>query len=175
MYYPWKINFGSNTLLVGPSACGKSTFLMKLLETPEVWERPPDKIVYCYGIFSKTVKYLSENRPDIILHEGLPPQNLTEMFSPNQSSVLCVDDLSLETQNSPSFTAFLVRGSHHLNVALISIEHFLYTGNSSSRERRSQQDHWSQVIVFRHKRSFHNFATLSRQMAIADPKLIQRA
>jgi len=170
----WTINFPENILICGPSGCGKSTFVEKLLATPHIWDKPIDKIFYCYGIQSENVNRISKAYPQATLIEGLPP-NLDkplEMFSPKQNNLLIFDDLTSETQNNPTFTNFLIRGAHHSNCCLISLEHFLY---SDSKERRKQAPHWHQIILFRNRRNVRQISTLAKQAALGDPKLVQWA
>ena len=168
--YEWQMSCPQNVLICGSSGTGKSTFVEKLISTPQLWEKPPDKIVYCYGIQSSTVNFLSQHRPEVMLIEGLP-RNLStpqEMFSPHQNNLLLVDDLSTETQNSRDFTNFMIRSSHHCNCCLVSIEHFLY---GDSKERRLQSPHWHQYILFKNQRSLHQIRLLARQTSLDADKV----
>ena len=163
-----------NVLIVGSSGTGKSTFVERLLTTPDAWETPIDNFMYCYGIYSETVKKIAHDLPHITLVEGLP-RNLAspfEIFSPRKCNVLVCDDLSTESQASKEFTNFMMRGSHHCNCCLISIEHFLF---SQAKERRLQSPHWHQCVLFKNQRSMHQITTLARQASIADLKTVQYA
>lgn len=175
LYYPWKMSIPENFLICGSSGSGKSTFLEKLLATPKIWSAGrPDKVLYCYGIYTANVENFAKNRPDISLIQGVP-RNLSqpmEMFSPSQNNILIFDDLSSETQNNRDFTNMLIRGSRHCNCTLISLEHFLL---SDSKERRLQSPHWHEVCLFKNQRCSHQIAALARQSDIADPKLVQKA
>lgn len=163
-----------NVLICGSSGTGKSTFVEKLIATGKIWEKPVDKIVYCYGIHNSTVELLSRDYPEVTLFEGLPPNLATplEMFSPKQNNLLIIDDLSTETQSSRDFTNFMIRSSHHCNCCLISIEHFLY---GDSKERRLQSPHWHQCILFKNQRSMHHIGVLARQASICEPSIIKFA
>ena len=172
--YKWKMSCPSNVLIAGSSGSGKSTFVEKLLKTKDIWEKPFDNLTYCYGINTETVQRISNDHPEATIIEGMP-RNLEQpeqMFSPSQRNVLILDDLSSETQNSKAFTNMLTRGSHHLNVCVISIEHFLY---SQSKERRLQSPHWHQILLFQNQRSLHQIATLARQSSVSNPKTIEYA
>ena len=174
-YYPWKMSLPENFLICGSSGSGKSTFLEKLISTPSIWSKGPlQNVLYCYGIYTPTVEKFAKNRPEISLIQGIP-RNLSqpqEMFSPSQNNILIFDDLSSQTQNSHDFTNMLIRGSRHCNCTLISLEHFLL---SDSKERRLQSPHWHQICLFKNQRCAHQIASLAKQSAIADPKLVQKA
>ncbi len=175
MDYPWQVSIPSNVLISGGSGTGKSSFVQNLLGTPQIWQTPvTGKTMYCFGINSENVKYIHEKFPHVELIEGIP-RNLDrplEIFSPSQPNLIIFDDLSPETQSSKVFTDFLIKGSHHSNTCLISLEHFLY---SQAKERSRQAPHWHQLILFRNPRTLYQIATLARQCSVADPKLVVSA
>lgn len=83
----WQFTVGTNNLICGPSNCGKSTFVEKILETPSIFNVPIDNVHYYYGIFSKNVERLSQLYPNITLIQGMP-RNLDhpdQIFNPNQN------------------------------------------------------------------------------------------
>lgn len=168
----WKINTPSSISLIGPSGAGKSTWLQTLLSRQkDVFEEPIDQIFYFYGIESKTSKFLRENYPDIILSLGMPDLSEPEkMFSPEKNELIIFDDLGNFTESDPHFTSMLIKGCHHLNVTLISLEHNIF---SNSKEKRLQSNQYHQIVLFRSKRNVHQIGTLSRQCAVADPKFVQ--
>ena len=170
----WQFSWPSNNNIVGGSNSGKSTWVEMALQKPEIFERKVDKIYYYYGINSTSLRNIMMNFPDVIAIEGIPRnfENPLQIFSPSKNNLVIFDDLSSETQNSPDFTNFLVRGTHHANCCLISCEHFLF---SDAKERRRQTPHWHQIILFQNKRCMHQIATLARQTSVGSPQLVQFA
>ena len=56
-------------LVVGPSNCGKTTFLKRLfLENEDLLVTPPRRIIYCYGSWQPTFEILK--RKGVTFHEG---------------------------------------------------------------------------------------------------------
>ena len=56
-------------LVVGPSNCGKTTFLKRLfLENEDLLVRPPRRIIYCYGSWQPTFDILK--RKGVTFHKG---------------------------------------------------------------------------------------------------------
>ena len=56
-------------LVVGPSNCGKTTFLKRLLlENEDLLVTPPRRIIYCYGSWQPTFDILK--RKGVTFHKG---------------------------------------------------------------------------------------------------------
>lgn len=171
----WNFSIPSNNLVCGPSNCGKTTFVERVLENKDMWSKPIDNLYYCYGIATDNLKTIGQKFPGAVLMEGIP-RNLSqprEIFQPSKNNVLILDDLSMESQNSPDITNFMVKGSHHTNTCFLSLEHFLFADNA--KERRKQAPHWHQMVLFRNKRALHQIGTLARQCSLGDAKSIQWA
>ena len=154
---------------------GKSSFVYRILTTPELWQKKIDKILYCYGIYTKIVEKLSREAPHIQLIEGLPRNLLAqplEVLNPQETNVVVLDDTSLESQESKELTAFLSRGVTHSNTTLLSIEHFLF---SPSVQRRNQSFHYNQLILFKSGRNLHQLTTLAKQTGICSPQTLVSA
>lgn len=156
----WHLTCPSNNLVVGPSGCGKTTFVEKLLKTPRAFDKPIQRVYYCYGIESDNIQRLARIRPDIQFVRGLPEHIDTpeRMFDRNTNDLIIFDDLSAETQNSPEFTHLLTRATHHLNVCLISLEHFLF---AQGKERKNQSAHYHQVVLFKNNRNTYQAAKMA--------------
>ena len=169
----WEISVPSNILICGSSGAGKTKFVEKLLENVDVWQKPIDKIVYCYGIKTDTVDRIADKYPQAVLIENLPTNLNTplEIFSPKQNNLFILDDLSQESQNSKEFTNFLTRGSHHTNTTLISLEHFLF---SNAAERRKQSPHFHQIILFKNNRSMTQINLLAKQSGMIEPEVVKQ-
>ena len=166
----WLIGPRESILVCGASGQGKSTFVEKIITDPKYWKERFDKILYCYGIYSKTVESLSKNAPQIQLISGLPRNLLAkplDVLNPQENSLIILDDVSLESQESKELTSFISRGLSHTNSSLISIEHFLF---SPSQQRRNQSFHYHQLILFKSSRNLNQLNTLARQLGICTSK-----
>ena len=174
MEYAWKIRQPSCMLIQGPTFSGKSTFLEKLLSTKEVWEKPIEKVVLCYGIETPSVQRIANMFPDVQLYNGLPPQldNPSEMFCKEKNNLLILDDLGFVAESSPAFSTFLEVSSHHLNTTCINITHSLF---SNGKERRRQSGSYHYIILFRNRRCQYHVGIFSRQAGLVDKKLLEEA
>ena len=96
--YCWKVSSPLNICLYGPSQSGKSEFVLKLVSTPKIWEKPFKNFTYFYGIESNVLEKLKKLIPHGTFIKGLPA-NLNEMFTQSAEPALVVfDDLSRGTR-----------------------------------------------------------------------------
>jgi hypothetical protein len=77
----------------GPTSCGKTVFIFKLIENLKEMIIPvPSKVVYCYGEYQP----LFDNYPRVEFHEGLPD---VAMFD-DAPTLLILDDLMGEADDA---------------------------------------------------------------------------
>ena len=123
---PWKLSCPEAILLVGSPATGKSSFVERLLHDRTLWpSKPYSKIVYAYGIYSDTVARIEKTLENVELHHGVPEhifEDPQKYFDPSECGLLILDDIGVETQQSKSFTKFLMRGLFVLKTFFTSFE-----------------------------------------------------
>ncbi|KAJ8018847.1 hypothetical protein HOLleu_42945 [Holothuria leucospilota] len=78
-------------VIAGPTGCGKTQFVKKLL-TQDVIEEAPERIVYCYGEYQPAFVEMSAALPQIRFVEGLPT-NLDECLDPSYKTLIILDDI----------------------------------------------------------------------------------
>ena len=112
----FRIKFPSSILVVGPSNCGKTTFMKKLLlENLDLFEVPPNKIVYCYGSWQPTFDLLKKH--GVEFHEGVPDLDfLQKKFAGKQEKggVLIMDDLMSKGGDDETVMNIFTQHSHHM-------------------------------------------------------------
>ena len=60
-------------LIAGPTCCGKTQFVKRLLEAgEEMIEGAPEKIIWCYGIYQQAYDEMQRTIPNLTFMEGLP-------------------------------------------------------------------------------------------------------
>ena len=92
----------------GPSQAGKTEFVLRLLEQKnELFRKPIDKVLWCYGIHNgKLINYLQSKGYKTT--RGLPKEQDIEANS------LCIlDDLLSESESSKEVTNMCTRAAHH--------------------------------------------------------------
>jgi len=77
----------------GPTCCGKTHFVFRLIDNVSMMISPAPAIVYCYGEYQQ----LFNQYPHIEFHEGLP--NI-EDFDGREPTLVIIDDLMQETNET---------------------------------------------------------------------------
>ena len=87
----WKHPF--TCFVAGPTGCGKSTFVTRLLHhATAMIDPPPEKITWCYGEWQEA--YATTDLTHVRFEEGLPSES---MFESTTRNLIVIDDLVAET------------------------------------------------------------------------------
>ena len=145
---------------VGPTACGKTTFLEAVI-AKRLIEPWPARIYYFYGsAWQRPTFDRLQNEHDVVFVQGIDESILTT--NPTKESTLVIlDDLIIETKNSTVAANLFMRGSHHLNMSVILIEQSLFPKGTQSVSMK-QNTHYT--VLFKNPSDSLGVATLARQM-----------
>lgn len=117
----------------GCTSSGKSYLLFKILKNKDqMFENPPTKVLYCYGIWTKLYDEM-ELMPFISFHEGVPTMEDVKAFADGTHVILVLDDLMNSVSKSVAVQDMFTLGSHHLNVTIIYLTQNMFQNGSSSR------------------------------------------
>ena len=156
----WKFLHPFTARFVGPTACGKTTFLQSVISRRliEPW---PSRIFYFYGSTwqSPVFDYL-QNVHDVVFVKGVDETLLTSNHS-KASTLVILDDLILETRDSAITANLFMRGSHHQNMSVILIEQSLFPKGKQSVVMK-QNTHYT--VLFKNPSDSLAVSTLARQM-----------
>ncbi|RMX43409.1 hypothetical protein pdam_00022675, partial [Pocillopora damicornis] len=85
-------------MVVGPSSCGKTVFVEKLMrERSRLFTPPYNPVVYCYGASQPTTFERMKKEQGIHFHEGIPDTQLLEKwYKKSKGGLLILDDLMRE-------------------------------------------------------------------------------
>lgn len=118
------------TNFIGPSRSGKSFFIHKLIyEKDKMFERPANKVLYCYSVEQKEFEELKFRLgDDIIFHHGIPSRELVSEFATDNSEVniLVLDDLQSDCLRSGDVMKCYTELSHHLDLIVLMSCHNLF-------------------------------------------------
>lgn len=156
----WKFIHPFTARFVGPTSCGKTTFLKQVIEQRliEPW---PTRIFYFYGSSwqSGTFDYLASSH-GVQFIRGFEDSIVLDNDSLQPTLVIC-DDLILELRDSEVAANLFMRGSHHLNMSVILIEQSLFPKGKQSVSMK-QNTHY--IVIFKTPADALGVATLARQM-----------
>ena len=112
----WKYPF--TAIVAGPTGCGKTVFTLKFIENANAMIcPPPERVVWAYGVYQDQF----DEYPNIQFHEGLPEP---DMFDDKQRTLLIIDDLMSETDDTAS--KIFTKISHHKSVSVLYLSLPIY-------------------------------------------------
>jgi len=113
-------------IVSGPTQCGKTTFILKLIDNAQtIIEPPPERIICCYGKYQQSFDTI---RNPVEFLEGLPDVN---NFDGRLRRLLIPDDLMNEVDDSVA--NILTKISHHRNVSIVFLTQNIFYKNKHMR------------------------------------------
>ena len=99
-------------IVAGPTGCGKTTFVARLLRNAsEMIDPPPERVTWYYGEWQAAYKNL--DIPNMRMEEGLP----TSFDNDGKRGLVVLDDLMAETDERG--TNLFTKKSHHSDTSVI--------------------------------------------------------
>ena len=166
----WKHPFPA--LVAGPTCCGKSHFVKRLLELGEdMIEGAPENIIWCYGIYQPAYDEMQRNIPNIHFVEGVP-SHLESMINPSKRNLVVIDDLMQELSNDQRITSLFTKGCHHRNLSVIFILQNIFHRGKELRDMSLNCHH---LVLFKSPRDSSQVNHLAKQMFPGHVKYMQEA
>ena len=121
--------------LCGPTNCGKTRFTKRLIEERyNMYEtNPPEKILYCYGIFQNLFSEMEKSIKNISFHEGLPTEDYVDKFSNGEHTLIVLDDLMNSVLHSEMAERLFTQGCHHKGYSVVFISQNMYQSGPRAR------------------------------------------
>ena len=119
----------------GATMSGKSHLTFRLLRHKnEMFINPPEKVLYCYGIYQPLFDTIEKELSFVTFHQGLPSEDaLKELSSTNNCNLVVLDDLMENVTSSSEMLSLFVKGVHHLHLSVLYINQNLYCKGKHSR------------------------------------------
>ena len=160
----WKHPF--TCIVAGPTGCGKSTFVTRMLpHAAAMIDPPPEQITWCYGEWQEA--YATTDLGHVRFEEGLPT---AAMFDSTTRNLIVIDDLMAETDER--VTTLFTKKSHHRNTSVLYLVQNLFPKNKESRTISLNSQY---MVVFKNPRDASQMANLARQMYPGRGKFVQEA
>ena len=113
-------------IVAGPTGCGKTTFVARLLRNASAMiDPPPERVTWYYSEWQKAYENLADIT-NMRLEEGLPTS-----FDNGKRGLVVLDDLMAETDSR--VTNLFTKKSHHSDTSVIYLVQNLFSKNKESR------------------------------------------
>jgi len=148
--------------VTGATCSGKTTWLFRLLRhKDDMFVNPPQKVLYCYGIYQPLYDVMEQNLSFITFHEGLPSEEvLNDLADENVCNLVVLDDLMTSVTSSPEMENLFVKGMHHRHLSLIYLNQNLYCKGKHSRTINLNTH---VLVLMKNPRDLTQLQCLSRQ------------
>ena len=139
----------------GPTGCGKTFWIKKLIEKRETVIHPkPVKTTYFYGEYQD----IFDEMKDVVFEQDLC--EIDKLGSGNPELII-IDDLMLESAKSESVCNWFTKGSHHRNISIVLInQNFFCKG----KENRNITLNAQYLVLFKNPRDKTIASNIARQM-----------
>lgn len=145
-------------ILGGPTGCGKSTFIFKLIKNRAVMIDPVVKQVVYSIPENQDIFFPDHIKEDneVVIHRGIPN---FEDFKDGEHRLLIIDDQAVDCGDE--VVSMFTRGSHHFNISVIVLTQNIFLGNPKFRTL-SLNAHY--LIVYKSPRAKDQISCLGRQI-----------
>ena len=158
----WKHPF--TCIVAGPTGCGKTTFVARLLRNaPSMINPAPEHVTWYYGEWQSVYENL--DIPNVRLEQGLPT-----VFDTGKRNVVVLDDLMAETDGR--VTDLFTKKSHHSNTSVIYLVQNLFPKHKESRTISLNAQY---MVVFKNPRDAAQVTHLAKQMYPGCVEFVQEA
>ena len=149
-------------LTAGPSTCGKTYFVLRLLENwSTLVDKPLDYIVWCYGQKTELLEKLRRQyEGKITLVEGLP-EDLTSYIEAGKNTLLVIDDSQSDVCESQAVADLFTKKCHHENINTIIIFQNLFC---EGKYRKTIYRNASYLVLFNSPLDYSLAYSLARKI-----------
>lgn len=148
--------------VVGGTMCGKTHWVWNLLKSPESFEVPPSKIVYCYLEDQPVVENMQATLPDFTTYRGLPSrEEVRDWCVDSPHTVVILDDMIHLATKSPDALHLFQTMVSHGNVTAFLLSQNLYPPEVYAKSILLNCQH---VVLFKNVRDNRQIITFGSQV-----------
>ena len=121
--------------VTGATLSGKTSWVFRLLRhKDEMFISPPEKVLYCYGIYQPLFEQMEKEFLFITFHHSLPSEeNLNSLSDETICNLVVLDDLMETVRSSGEMANLFVKGMHHRHLSILFLNQNLYCKGKHSR------------------------------------------
>ena len=154
---------GSPILVAGPTHCGKTYWVNRLLVN-DMFTEPAESILYCYGVYQKFFDQMKSDpvlASKITFQEGMPSREEIEALNDGKFHILILDDMMEHIVKSQEMQQLFTKNCHHMNISAIFISQNIFQQGPNARTI-SLNCHV--IVLFANKRDESQIRTFARQI-----------
>lgn len=151
-------------IIAGPTGCGKSSWIKKLLENLRKIIPRPEKIYWCYSEWQKLYESI-DDRVEFV--DGLLD---IDKLNKEQRNLIIIDDLMGEKDDG--LTKLFTKGSHHRNTSVMYITQNIFEQHKDSRTISLNSQY---MLAFKNPRDPSQIDHLARQVFPSNSKYLLEA
>ena len=164
---------GCTMMIAGPTGCGKTFFVKKLLTGKNNFTQPVRNILYCYGVYQPLFNEMRRTIPNIEFHKGLPETSEIELLSSTKHfDIIVLDDLMERIVNSLSAQELFTKFCHHYNISTIYLSQNVFAQGKCSKTISLNT---LILVLFPNHRDQSQIMILARQQSPRSPDLFLEA
>lgn len=153
---------GRPIMVAGPTGCGKTSWITRLLQSRGAFTEPVRSVLYCYGVWQSAYDEMKTIIPNITFHKGLPKQDTVEQLHDGEFHVIVLDDLMEVIVDSLPAQMLFTKFCHHYNISTIFVsQNVLAQGKCARNISLNTQI----LILFQNHRDRNQVAIIARQQS----------
>ena len=143
----------------GPSRCGKTFFVVNLLENlTKIAKVPPTIVIYVYKVWQ--YKFDEMRNVDIFLEDNHDVLDKISIYTAGKSSLIIFDDM-INSKSIIGIAPLFTVDARHSNMSLIFLSQRMFVNNEHFRQISQNSDYF---VVFKNPRNLSEIRTLAQQI-----------
>ena len=153
----------------GPSRCGKTVFVSKLLENIHAFAKlPPTNVIYVYKVWQPKYDEIMSLGVNFMEDNDNIVKNIKSSVS-GQSILVIFDDLIGSSSLKPIANLFTV-DARHMNMSMVFLTQKMFVNDESFRQISQNCDYFA---IFKNPRNSSEIRALAQQMTPGNMILVQ--
>ena len=160
-------------MVAGPTGCGKTSWVQKLLSCKYNFTEPVRNVLYCYGVYQPRYSVMARTIPNVTFHKGLPnKETIDQLKNSNYLDVIVLDDLMEYILDNIEAQTLFTKYCHHYNVTTIFLTQNVL---AQGRCARNISLNTLMLIMFQNHRDRNQALTMAKQQSPRNPDLFLQA
>ena len=150
----------STFLLAGPTGCGKTYFVFRILRERLIFPFP-NRMIWIFSEWQPLYDEIRNIYPEIEFYKGPLSSEIYEAINTNRRNLLVLDDQMSLQKGNDEITKLFIQGSHHRNLTVMYLVQNLF---DKGKQHRTVSLNSQYTVIFKNPRDNNQPAILGRQI-----------